>query len=38
MVSKKEGGLLSKVPLPDTFFSIKHQLRPIAGSELWAYD
>lgn len=31
MASKKEGGVLSKVPLPDTFFSIKHQLRPIAS-------
>ena len=31
MATKKEGGLLSKVPLPDTFFSIKHQLRPIAS-------
>ena len=28
---KKKGGILSKVPLPDTFFSIKHQLRPIAS-------
>jgi len=31
MASNKKGGVLSKVPLPDTFFSIKHQLRPIAS-------
>jgi hypothetical protein len=31
MTSNKKGGILSKVPLPDTFFSIKHQLRPIAS-------
>ena len=31
MASNKKGGILSKVPLPDTFFSIKHQLRPIAS-------
>ena len=28
--SSKKDEILSKVPLPDTFFSIKHQLRPIA--------
>ena len=35
-MANKNKGLLSKVPLPDTFFSIKHQLRPIAPLRLSA--
>ena len=35
-MANKKSGLLSKVPLPDTFFSIKHQLRPIAPLRLSA--
>lgn len=35
-MANKKNGLLSKVPLPDTFFSIKHQLRPIAPLRLSA--
>ena len=30
-MASKKGGVLSKVPLPDTFFSIKHELKPIAS-------
>ena len=33
-MANKKNGLLSEVPLPDTFFSIKHQLRPIAPLRL----
>jgi hypothetical protein len=35
-MANKKNRLLSKVPLPDTFFSIKHQLRPIAPLRLSA--
>jgi hypothetical protein len=36
MASKKKTGILNKVPLPDTFFSIKHQLQPIVSVNLSA--
>ena len=35
-MANEKKGLFSKVPLPDTFFSIKHQLRPIAPLRLSA--